>query len=147
MSSGVIAAVIVLATIPIVVYLTMRRLNNTPGYREIRGVPFKERWRLGRLARSEAYITHREDSRKAEELMRASKRLAAHQFSPRHIAIFGVLFVLARLVGGVDLKEILLFGGLTLALVLGYVWNRKSTAAVKRTAAINGWDLEGPETP
>lgn len=147
MSSGAIAAVFVLATIPIVVYLSFRRVKNMPGYAEIQRFPLKERWRLGKLARSETYINHRGDSQKAEELMRASKRLAESQFTPRHVFIMAGVLVLPRLVGGVDLKEILLFGGLTLALVLGYMWNRKSTAAVKRTAEINGWDLEGPVAP
>lgn len=142
MSPGLIAAVVVVAMIPLVVWLTLRRLNNTPGYAEIQRIPFKERWRLGRLARSQTYITPPEDSRKAEELMRASKKLMDHQFSRRHMIIFAGLLILGRLVDGVDVKEMLLFGGLIVVLGIGYLWNERSKAAVMRTAEINGWDLE-----
>ena len=142
MSPGAIAAVIVLATIPVVIYLSFRRVTNMPGYAEIRRVPFKERLRLGKLARSQTYIANREDSRKAEELTRASKRLVDHQFSRRHIAVLVGFLVLGRLVDGVDVTEMVLTAGLILIAVIGYFWNERSKAAISRTAEINGWDLD-----
>lgn len=124
----------------------IRELRRDPYLAEQWKLPFRERWRYGKLARSEQVISDPLESGRAENAARFTVRVTKHALSKMQLAFVGVVLLFSMVFWLRDhatLQDLLLSFGTPILLVIAYVANRRALRQMRRTAALNGWDLDG----
>lgn len=123
----------------------LRDLRRDPYLAEQWKLPFRERWRYGKLARSEQVISDPVESKRAENAARFTVRVTQHALSRMQLAFIGALLLFSmvfRLRDDATVQNLLLSFGTPLLLVIAYVANRRALQQMRRTAQLNGWDLD-----
>lgn len=119
-----------------------RQLLRDPDLKASRALPYRERVRLSRLARSEQPIADPGDAAGAELIARTSLKgvsVLDSSYSFKQLIPGAILGVLGVFVGRYDV--LLIMAAVASVVGLGIYWTRRSRAKLLRTADINGWDL------
>jgi hypothetical protein len=141
--------VFVLAGLCVALGIGIRSLQSDWKDPIIRGLSFRKRRRLGKLARGQEPITDPELSRNAEAQPRWMVWLKKGSHSPRHTiwSVLPVVVVFLQAALNDSDKTTMALGGAALGFVLvislvAFRWNRRVLNEIERTAQINGWSLD-----